>query len=523
MFLISLRSSQFQKVFVRLLVCFSAFLCGCLSPSSSSIWWSLAALHGSVDCVFGFLLLSGSMSAAMDKALMAMSLEEVDVPFEMLDLPQFSSCEKNVLSLIGRVLNPQSQTMSSLIFNMPRKWQKIGRVRGVALSNERFQFIFKSEHDLVEVLEKGFQTYNEWGLVMERWSQNPLPDSLQFVHLLVQIRNIPLNYYTEEAITLLGDLVGEVVEVVFDPSKPQNKDFVRVLVKFDVFKPLRKAKVINLPHGQSTTVFYFYEKVQKRCYNCQRLSHERDVCPLLLKQIQDQVIERKLGHKVEKPKVPLVLKLGDPLFGVLKEEQVGIHPILGRPRIAADVLDGMRQYLKIATGEERILREEKVKKSVAEAEKDPFTQKTVLRLEQPPIISHNLNKGKGIVFGYESSFASSKEVNCSDSMPKLMGSAIFASKMSEDVVENMAGFNCLSLVDYSPSSSFSLTSSTAYAVGLSEAGPSGAKKRRSRGRKRPYISKRKPKLAVDTQQIGKDIKQKGLQEGIIKKKERTDG
>lgn len=82
------------------------------------------------------------MSAAMDKALMAMSLDEVDAPFEMPDLPQFSSCEKNVLSLIGRLLNPQSQSMSNLVYNMPRKWQKIGRVRGVALSLERFQFIF---------------------------------------------------------------------------------------------------------------------------------------------------------------------------------------------------------------------------------------------------------------------------------------------------------------------------------------------------------------------------------------------
>lgn len=159
----------------------------------------------------------------MDKALMAMSLEDDDLPFEMPDLPQFSSCENNVLSLIGRLLNPQSQSMSSLVFNMPRKWQKVGRVCGVALSNERFQFIFKSEHDLVEVLEKGFQTYNEWGLALERWSLNPPPDSLQFVELWVQIRNIPVNYYTEDAITLLEDLVGQVITVVFDPNRPQTK------------------------------------------------------------------------------------------------------------------------------------------------------------------------------------------------------------------------------------------------------------------------------------------------------------
>lgn len=95
---------------------------------------------------------------AMDKALMAMSLDELDVPFDMPDLPEFSSCKQNGLSLVGRTLNPKCQSMKNLIKNMPRKWQKVGRVRGVALSKESFQFFFNSEHDLVEVLERGVHT-----------------------------------------------------------------------------------------------------------------------------------------------------------------------------------------------------------------------------------------------------------------------------------------------------------------------------------------------------------------------------
>lgn len=96
------------------------------------------------------------MSLAMDKALMALSLDEEDTPFAMPELPEFSSAEDNKLSLIGRILNPQCQKMSTLIMRMPRKWEKEGRVRGIDLSQERFQFIFQNEHDLLDVLEKGF-------------------------------------------------------------------------------------------------------------------------------------------------------------------------------------------------------------------------------------------------------------------------------------------------------------------------------------------------------------------------------
>lgn len=99
------------------------------------------------------------MSAAMDRALMAMSLEEEEEekPLVIPDKPEYSSCGNNALSSIGRVLNPDCQRISHLLMDLPGKWGKKDRIPGVALTNERFQFFFKSEHDLVEILEKGVQ------------------------------------------------------------------------------------------------------------------------------------------------------------------------------------------------------------------------------------------------------------------------------------------------------------------------------------------------------------------------------
>lgn len=74
-----------------------------------------------------------------------------------------------------------------------------------------------------------------------------------------------------------------------------------------------------------TTVYFQYERIQKRCYSYQRLTHERELCPILIKQRMDQTIERRLGKKVEKGKPILVVKEIDPLFGILSEEQVGMH------------------------------------------------------------------------------------------------------------------------------------------------------------------------------------------------------
>lgn len=66
---------------------------------------------------------------------------------------------------------------------------------------------------------------------------------------------------------------------------------------------------------------------------------------------------------------------GDPLFGVMLEHQVGLDPHTGSQRMATDVLDGMRLYILAATGEDHLLREERVKASVEDLVNDPLCEK----------------------------------------------------------------------------------------------------------------------------------------------------
>ncbi|XP_013617349.1 PREDICTED: uncharacterized protein LOC106323835 [Brassica oleracea var. oleracea] len=361
----------------------------------------------------------------MDKALMALSLEEEDEPFDMPDLPQYKSCERNSRSIIGRILNPDCQKMPGLIREMPRTWQKQGKVRGIALSKERFQFVFDHEHDLLEVLEKGVHTFNDWTLAIDRWVEKPPEDYLQFIPLWVQIRNLPVNYYTKEAITALGEKIGAVKVVAFDPDKPQVQDYVRIQVRFDVSRPLRKSKFVNLPEGGSAVVLFNYERIRKRCYECQRLNHGKDICPLLNRNREAAALRSKRvimdSHRNE-----VILHQDDPLFGVLSEDQVGICKMTGRRKIAPEVLEEMRRYLLMATEEDKKIRIDRVRSSVAEAEKDPFLQKTMLRLETAPTFTNQIDKGKGIVYDFDLNTSAEPRLEDKDSADKLMASAIKA-------------------------------------------------------------------------------------------------
>lgn len=77
------------------------------------------------------------MEFPLDKTLKELSIEE-DKPLVLRNNPKFSSCERNVHSLLGRLLNPDVQKMSSMIHDLPRLWRCYDRVHRYALSRDRF-------------------------------------------------------------------------------------------------------------------------------------------------------------------------------------------------------------------------------------------------------------------------------------------------------------------------------------------------------------------------------------------------
>lgn len=125
----------------------------------------------------------------------------------------------------------------------------------------------------MKILKKTVHTYNKLTLAIERWVEKPPPDYLQFLSVWIQMRNIPVNYYTFAAIMALDEFAGQVIEFAFDPLKSRSKEYVRAMVRFDVSKPLRISKVVNTLWG----------RMKKRCYLCQRLTHEQPFFPLVIK------------------------------------------------------------------------------------------------------------------------------------------------------------------------------------------------------------------------------------------------
>ncbi|XP_023638123.1 uncharacterized protein LOC111830473 [Capsella rubella] len=290
---------------------------------------------------------------------------------------------------------------ASAIHEIPRIWRVYNRVRGIALPNDQFQFIFDSEAELKTVLEGRAWTFNDWSITLDRWVEKPPADFLQVLPIWIRLRNIPVHFLTKEAIQEIAEHIGTVTHVAFDPLKPLSKGYVLVRILFDVNRPLKNARELQTPTGEVASIGIEYERIRRRCYQCLRLTHDKERCPF--NPSNRQVIATGGFKSTTVIPARLIPKISedDPLYGVLTNKDVGIDFATGKPKTAKEVLDEMQQYLSVADPELKKLHIARVRKSVWDLEGDLQGQKSMLMLETLMEFTADVNKGKGLVFDFE--------------------------------------------------------------------------------------------------------------------------
>ncbi|XP_023644242.1 uncharacterized protein LOC111832136 [Capsella rubella] len=206
---------------------------------------------------------------------------------------------------------------------------------------------------------------------------------------------------TKETIQEIAEHIGTLTDVAFDPLQPLSKGYVRARFLLDVSRPFRNNRILQTPTGESVTINIEYERIRRRCYQCQRITHDKERCPF--NPLNRQVIATggvKSSTVIPSRLLPQISK-DDPLFGVVTNDDVGIDFATGKPKISKEVLDEMRQYLSVADPEVKKIHIARVRKSVWDLEGDLQGQKTCLRLEAPTKFTTDVDKGKGLVFGFE--------------------------------------------------------------------------------------------------------------------------
>ncbi|CAL9235311.1 unnamed protein product [Arabidopsis halleri] len=195
-------------------------------------------------------------------------------PVRIPDRDTTALASENKLTLIGRITNPKFQKAKAVVEYLPQYWNLENRVVGRELGSDLFQFRFETEADLQSVLGKSPYHFKQWMLILQRWApiiSASFPNTISF---WVKIHKLPVLLWDDQTIRTIGRELGPVIG--------QDSAKARVRVEINGLLPLERSVPIRLPSGEVTMVDIEYEKLEKHCFHCFSLSHEKKSCPQLI-------------------------------------------------------------------------------------------------------------------------------------------------------------------------------------------------------------------------------------------------
>ncbi|KFK36366.1 hypothetical protein AALP_AA4G114100 [Arabis alpina] len=158
------------------------------------------------------------------------------------------------------------------------------------MGDGRVHFRFQREEDLEVVMDHRPYHFDGFMIALERWIPTVRRDFPTTIPFWITIHGLPDYRREEEAVTSIGEALGEFLTV--DVTQPIPR--VRVTVDSNVPLTLRSESDDD---GTICVLDFQYEKLQKHCGRCLRLTHETPSCPEKARESQSQREHRREHHR----------------------------------------------------------------------------------------------------------------------------------------------------------------------------------------------------------------------------------
>ncbi|ESQ55414.1 hypothetical protein EUTSA_v10027498mg, partial [Eutrema salsugineum] len=177
-------------------------------------------------------------------------------------------------------ISTRMHTASSILIPVRKSWlvlvwwgflRRPERIVGRDLVPEKFQFKFKTEEDLQSVLKEAPFHFKRWMFVLQRWEPIISDAYPSLIPFWTRVHGIPPHCCTENNLKAIGNVLGQYVA--------HDIEEAMVKVEIDALKPLLKKKAIQFPSGVEVSVTFEYIRLEKHCFICMSLGHEKENCP----------------------------------------------------------------------------------------------------------------------------------------------------------------------------------------------------------------------------------------------------
>lgn len=204
------------------------------------------------------------------------------------------------LSIIGKVVTTKTVNLNGLKNTMAPLWGNPSCFKVVEVGDNLFQFVFGKEDEIFRVLAGKPWFFNNSFLILSRWSPEMKLQQLVFQHspIWVKIWGLPLQFYSDEVGTKIGNSMGEFLDISMPGSGCREGRLMKILVNINITTPIRRGMKLKLDDGDPFWVEFRYEKLPTFCCYCGYLGHEQRSCMRQAKDMENGkfVVETQYGN-----------------------------------------------------------------------------------------------------------------------------------------------------------------------------------------------------------------------------------
>lgn len=184
------------------------------------------------------------------------------------------------LCLVGRFLTEKTINVKAMRSKLADVWRPAMGVNIKELRMGLFLFQFYHKDDIMWVQKGGPWSFDGSVLVLNSIAagEDPLKVSLVEVNFWIQIHDLPSGFMSEAVGMQLGNFFGTFME--YDPKNDSSiwRECMRIRIKVDVRKPLKRKKKIKGRNGSEFIVQCKYERLGDFCFSCGMISHTERFC-----------------------------------------------------------------------------------------------------------------------------------------------------------------------------------------------------------------------------------------------------
>lgn len=203
--------------------------------------------------------------------------EEEEMVFEGDVVEEINKYE---MCLVGRFLTEKNINTKVMKTKMADIWKPTMGISIKELEQGVFLFQFYHKEDLLWVQRGGPWTFDNTMLCLDIIppGEDPLKVELWFLNIWIQVHDLPAGFMLEAVGKQLGNFFGEFLEYDAKNDASIWREYMRVKIRIDVRKPLKRKKRITRRNGQDFIVTCKYERLGDFCFSCGLVSHTERFC-----------------------------------------------------------------------------------------------------------------------------------------------------------------------------------------------------------------------------------------------------